>query len=99
MGVTEVEAADGQVRDRGDAVGAVGQVRAVGAVEVAHRQAEDLTEAERDDGQVVTGHTQVGAPMMRPRVAETEAPTRTTTKKGGFHPIVANVDVESAAPT
>lgn len=50
----EVEPEEVQVRDAGDAVGAVGQLRSVVAIEVEHRQSEDLTEAEGHDGEVVT---------------------------------------------
>lgn len=53
MGFAEVEAEDLQVGDVGDAHGAVGDVGAGGAVEVEHGDAENLTEAEGDDGEVV----------------------------------------------
>src|SRR5262249_8173861 len=49
----EVEAEDLDVGDAGDAVGAVGDAWAGGAVHVVHGDPEDLTEAQRDDGQVV----------------------------------------------
>lgn len=54
----QVEAQDVQVRDGRDAVGAVGDVRAGGAVGVVHGDTEDLTEAEGHDGQVVAAQPQ-----------------------------------------
>src|SRR5690606_7754119 len=54
----EVEAEDRQVGDGGDAVGAVGEVRSGGAVGVVGRDAEDVIEAEGDDGQVVGAQSQ-----------------------------------------
>ena len=54
----EVEPEEVQVGDGGDAVGPVGEVGPVVAVEVEHGQAEDLTEAERHDGEVVAGDAQ-----------------------------------------
>ncbi len=44
--------------DVGDAVGAVGDVGAGGAVEVAHGDAEDFSEAEGDDGEVVAAQAE-----------------------------------------
>lgn len=54
----EVEPEDLQVGDLGDAVGAVGEVGAGGAVEVVDGDPEDLSEAERDDGQIVAAQPQ-----------------------------------------
>lgn len=56
----EVEPEEVEVGDAGDALGAVGEVGAAVAVEVVHGEAEDLTEAERDDGEVVTAQPQGG---------------------------------------
>lgn len=60
VGFSEVEAEDFQVRDVRDAVGAVGDVGARGAVHVLHGDAEDLAEAEGDDGEVVAVQPQGG---------------------------------------
>ena len=58
VGGPEVEPEEVQVRDAGDAVGAVGEVRTVVPVEVEHREPEDLTETQGDDGEVVAGDPQ-----------------------------------------
>ena len=58
MRLAEVEAEKHKVGNRGNAVGSVGNVRAGLAVQVDHGNAEDLTERQRHDGQVVTGDPQ-----------------------------------------
>ena len=58
MRLAEVEAEKNKVGNRGNAVGSVRNVRAGLAVQVDHGNAEDLTERQRHDGQVVTGHPQ-----------------------------------------
>lgn len=60
MGAAEVEAEDLQVGDHRDAVGPVGEVGSGGAVEVVDGDAEDLSEAEGDDGEVVAAQSQGG---------------------------------------
>lgn len=57
---TEVEAEDLEVGDGRDAVGAVGDVRPRGAVQVVGGDPEDLTEAEGHDGEVVAAQPQRG---------------------------------------
>src|SRR5690606_21572789 len=52
VGLPEVEPEEVQVRDGVDAVGPAGDHRARLAVEVEHRQPEDLTEGEGDDGEI-----------------------------------------------
>lgn len=60
VGGTEVEPEDVEVRDHGDAVGAVGDVGSGGAVQVVDGDAEDLSEAQGHDGEVVAAQSQGG---------------------------------------
>lgn len=60
VAASEVEPEDLEVRDHGDAVGAVGEVGSGGAVHVLDGDPEDLSEAEGDDGEVVAAQSQGG---------------------------------------
>lgn len=54
MRLAEVEAEKIQIRYAGDAIRAIRQIGSVVAVEVEHREPEDLTESQRHDRQIVT---------------------------------------------
>lgn len=55
---SEVDPEEVEVGDAGDALGAVGEVGSAVAVEVVDGDAEDLSEAEGDDGEVVAAQSQ-----------------------------------------
>jgi hypothetical protein len=58
----------------------VGEVEAVEVVGVADELGDDLTEAERDDGEVVAAERRVGRPMKMPPSAVTTAALRSTSQ-------------------
>lgn len=82
MGFAEVVSEEDEVGDVGYAVGAVGDLGSGYAVEVADGDAEDLAEAEGDDGEVVAAEPEGRCADDDAEDEETAAPVRTAAQKG-----------------